>query len=342
MLHPANPLAASLRQATSVHLANAIERLGWHGSRVHEGIHQGRKSLRQARAILALGGPVLGPGAVLIDREVQQLNRDLSKWRDGQALVEAVGRLLKRETDPECMAILRRSQQEAARVRAELGHAAAGDDSPLPTMRKLLKTLLMALPSLAWRSITAPVMNAALARSGGRREEAIERALSDGKTNDWHRLRKRVRRLTQQYAVIEELGIDEIVAPSDTVKEQEQKNSPSDWGRRKTMCCFWIVATTSPSSIGRTEKCCALARADSSNALAAKPLAWSVARKHKNLKPPRPRFENAHAVPPCACKPVLQLTTNLWPGSTDCRTRRPTPKWTVVSMCLPDAPPTAV
>lgn len=223
MLHPANPLAASLRQAASAHLANAIERLRWHGSRVHEGIHQARKSLRLARAILALGGPVLGPGAVLIDREVQQLNRDLSKWRDGQALVEAVGRLLKRETDPECMAILRRSQQEAARVRAELGHAAEGDDSPLPTMRKLLKTLHMALPSLAWRSITASVMNAALARSGGRRAEAIYRALSDGKANDWHRLRKRVRRLTQQYAVIEDLGIDEIVTPSDTVKEQEQK-----------------------------------------------------------------------------------------------------------------------
>lgn len=54
-------LGISLEALATADLGKAITLLGWHGSRVHESIHKGRKSLREARAILALGSAVLGP-----------------------------------------------------------------------------------------------------------------------------------------------------------------------------------------------------------------------------------------------------------------------------------------
>lgn len=216
-------MGRSLGKLAGADLANAIEWLGWRGSHIHEGIHKSRKSLREARATLALGGSVLGPGAELIDRELQRLNRELSGWRDGQALVDAIGRLLKRESDHERLAVLQRAQQAGADARAELGHAALAQDSPLGAMRALLGTLRLALPSLAWEAVTARTINGALATSGERRQKAIDRACSERKTTDWHRVRKRVRRLTQQYAVLEQLGIEEVARPTDDVKAQEQE-----------------------------------------------------------------------------------------------------------------------
>lgn len=220
---PTNSLGASLRALVDADLATAFALLGWHGSRVHEGIHKGRKALREARAIVALGGTILGPGAELIDREVQRLSRDLSRWRDGHALVEAVGRLLKRETDPERTVMLRRARQAAAHARAALGRAAGAKESPLPSIRTLLTTLRMALPSLAWHSISPAVINDAVAASRDRLRKAIDRALGNGRAQDWHRVRRRVRRLSQQYAVLERLAVNGIAHRSDFVKEREQQ-----------------------------------------------------------------------------------------------------------------------
>jgi CHAD domain-containing protein len=210
----------ALQAAVRAALAEASGRLGQGGADVHEGIHQGRKALRRMRALLALGAPALGPGTALIDREVQRISRALSRWRDGQALVEALDRLLKREDDPQRLEALRHAREAALRARAELGDAAAGDGSPLPAMRARLGTLQAALPSLAWDAVTSETVDAALAASE-RRRKAIERVVQRGKTADWHRLRKRVRRLVQQHAALAPLGLGARLSDAASARERQ-------------------------------------------------------------------------------------------------------------------------
>ena len=44
----------ALRDYGAAELDAALAHLGWRGGRLHEGVHQARKSLRRARAVLAL------------------------------------------------------------------------------------------------------------------------------------------------------------------------------------------------------------------------------------------------------------------------------------------------
>jgi hypothetical protein len=68
----------ALRDYGAAELDSALAHLAWRGGRLHAGVHQARKSLRRARAVLALGMPALGPGAELLGREFGRVNRRLS------------------------------------------------------------------------------------------------------------------------------------------------------------------------------------------------------------------------------------------------------------------------
>ncbi|MGH8172535.1 MAG: CHAD domain-containing protein, partial [Rhodanobacteraceae bacterium] len=121
-----DPAAAStpfdgtaLRDYAAAELDRAMALLAWRGGRLHAGVHQARKSLRRARAVLALGMPALGPGAELLGREFGRLNRRLSKLRDAQALVEVLDSLIRKCSEPATASILRRVRRRAAQDRAE-------------------------------------------------------------------------------------------------------------------------------------------------------------------------------------------------------------------------------
>ena len=84
----------SLKAYALNQLQRAIACLSWRGSRAHAGVHQARKSMRRARACLALGESALGAGANMIDRELSKICGSLSSLRDAQARVESLDRLL--------------------------------------------------------------------------------------------------------------------------------------------------------------------------------------------------------------------------------------------------------
>jgi CHAD domain-containing protein len=193
-----------LRDYACSELDRAIAHLGWRGGRVHEGVHQARKSLRRTRAVLALGRPVLGPGADLIDREVRRVNRGLSRMRDAQALVETLDRLIRKDRVPEAGPVLRRARRTAAQARAESTRRELADDPELIQRRMLLGTLRAALPALAWDSLTETRVRDALDRGLVRVDAAGSEAYATGRDTDWHRWRRRVRRLSQQHRALGE------------------------------------------------------------------------------------------------------------------------------------------
>lgn len=192
-----------LRAYAAAELARAIACLGWRGGRVHDGVHQARKSLRRLRATLALGMPDLGPGALLIDRAVQRTNRGLSKLRDAQALVHTLDVLLEHE-DPAASAVLRRARRIAAQMRVKEARATLTDDPQLRDRRALLATLQAALPALRWNDISATEVAARFRRSLARLEEAGAHARASGRDEDWHRWRRRTRRFSQQHRALGE------------------------------------------------------------------------------------------------------------------------------------------
>lgn len=187
-------LGEALRDYASDELHRAVECLTWRHARLHRGIHQARKSLRRVRASLALVAPVFGRSGELVDEELRRVNKSLSELRDGQALVEALDRLAAAVSAN--APLLRRVRRAAAQRRAGLGRRYASADPGGDAL--LLATLLAALQALPWSRVRAADILAALERCTRRERDASERALRGDNAMDWHRWRRRARRLTQQ------------------------------------------------------------------------------------------------------------------------------------------------
>lgn len=206
-----------LHDYAAAELARAIACLGWRGPRIHAGVHQARKSLRRTRATLALGAAVLGPGAVLIDRELQRMNWRLSELRDAQALVGTLD-LLGRKADERTLALLRRARRVAAHARAERARSTLAEDPQLHDKRALLSVLLAALAALPWSDVDEAHVREALHMGATMIEEAGKRAQASGHDPDWHRWRRRARRLSQQLR-----AIDGAIAPPQGIEERSKK-----------------------------------------------------------------------------------------------------------------------
>jgi CHAD domain-containing protein len=220
----------ALRDYAASELDAAIAHLGWRGARVHEGVHLARKSLRRTRSVLALGASALGPGAELIDREVRRVNVSLSKLRDAQALVETLDRVIAaHRTPPEALPVLRRARRTAAQSRVEVARRELGDDPGLEKKRALLTTLRAALPALPWDALTGSRVRDALGVSLARVDSAGARARATGRDNDWHRWRRRVRRLSQQHRAVGD-QVPEIAAAKKRCKAlAEQLGEAQDY-----------------------------------------------------------------------------------------------------------------
>jgi len=195
-------VGAALRDYAVAELGRALAFLAWRGPRLHGGVHQARKSLRRARSVLALGTPLLGPGADLVDRECRRLNSGMSDLRDAQALVTVLDHLIGKEDGGEALVVLRRARRRAASVRAERARVATAEDPNLANKRALLTTLRAALMSLPWTALTHEAVMRCLEACVRRAEEAEHRARTSGRVSDWHRWRRRARRVSQQYRAL--------------------------------------------------------------------------------------------------------------------------------------------
>ena len=174
---------------------------------LHEGVHQARKAIRRARAVLAMGDGLLGPGAGLVDRELRTLNDGLSNLRDAHALVEVLDRLLRRERRDEARVVLRRAREAAIVTRARIADAATRSDPGLQSRRAMLEVLRATLVALDWLRPTPAGLRMAVADSDLRSHEARLRACQGGDDDDWHRWRRRARRASHQRRALEAVGV---------------------------------------------------------------------------------------------------------------------------------------
>jgi hypothetical protein len=204
---PDDSAGLRLRDHAMSELDVAIAHLGWRGSRVHDGVHLARKALRRTRATIALGGDALGPGAALVDRELRRLNRGLSRLRDAQALVETLDRLIAAGHDAATMQLLHRGRRRAASHRVACARECLAADPELRQRRALLTTLRGALLALPWEVLDATQLQAGLAASESRMQEARAKADRIGRDEDWHRWRRRARRVSQQLRALKATGV---------------------------------------------------------------------------------------------------------------------------------------
>jgi CHAD domain-containing protein len=213
--HPANSAATpgpALCTYALGELEAALVALAQPGEGVQEGVHQARKSLRRTRAVLALGNGILGPGTVMIDRELRRINVGLSRLRDSHALVETLERLLDSKLDDDTRRLLKQVHEIALTRRLACTETELSSDPELGQRRALVHTLRMAMPSLAWERLTPSSLRIALADSDARMQRAQTRAIDrdtggSGEDERWHRWRRRARRASQQRRALDAIGI---------------------------------------------------------------------------------------------------------------------------------------
>lgn len=188
-------------------MQRAIACLGWRGSRAHAGVHQARKSLRRTRACLALGESSLGAGAGTIDRELSNVCDSLSDLRDAKARVESLDRLLRGNAESEVHSCLMSAKRLAIKARTEAMRKEQAGDPHFLTRCERLQVLLAAMPVLPWNHINASALTYAMQQTLQVCDQAAETALKRGREKDWHRLRRRRRRMAQQHTAIEQCAM---------------------------------------------------------------------------------------------------------------------------------------
>lgn len=205
----------ALRDYACTHLDIAIARLGWRGGRLHAGVHQARKALRRTRATLALGAGALGPGADRIDRQLRRINEGLSGLRDAQALVETLDRQLAVDHDDATVRLLHRARRVAATTRATAARDAQAREPGLAECRARLRELRAAMVALPWSGLLPAHLRDRFADSQARMRRARRRAIASGRDDDWHRWRRRARRVSQQRRALAAWTLDGELAPGE-------------------------------------------------------------------------------------------------------------------------------
>ena len=196
-------LGGDLRAYALDQLAGAVAQLGREGEARHDGVHQARKSLRRARAALALAPRPLGDQGRRLDAALAAACRGMGALRDAQALLEALQRLApklpteSRDTLPEAMLLA------TARRDAMLA-AALERDPEFARRRARLDGLAARLAKLDWDAVREKDIAKSVARSERRLAKARRRVKRHPEDDErWHVLRRRLRRLRQQDSLLQ-------------------------------------------------------------------------------------------------------------------------------------------
>lgn len=234
--------AVMIDEAIGIHVGGVaqaqVERaahcLGWRGGRLHDGVHEARKALRRARAMLALALPRLGTAARAVDRQLAVVGRRLSSLRDAMARVETLDRLLRREGEDS--ALLRRCRGAAARVRANAARTALAADPGLISLRTRLESAGEALRALPWTRLQGDDLQRALDHAGERARKARDRACKHGGDAAWHRWRRRLRLLVHVRAVLGKAGVAMPSAMADELRLAAALGRAQDLAVLKSEC----------------------------------------------------------------------------------------------------------
>ena len=219
---------AKLGEYAAKELARAARQLGRQGEERHDGVHQGRKSIRRVRAALALIAPSMQTAAPIrrLDAGLRSLCRGLSSLRDADALRDALLHLAKDAVigPIEC----ERLCAQVSVLRAKRLSAALQRDHDFSSRRQRLAESLVRLQRLPWDAVGSEALKAAHAVSVARMQKALKRAAKSEDPEDWHLLRRRLRRLRQQESALLECAPDLGLRSDDIGALAEQMSVTQD------------------------------------------------------------------------------------------------------------------
>ena len=199
-------LGSALQAFAVAQLQRAIAYLAQPGEARHEGIHEGRKCIRRARATLALTTRIFkrshcAARAARLDDDLGQLCRGLSPLRDAQALLEALARL--GAVAPDVSAILPAATKAARARRDQLLQLALRRNPDFLARQQRLAAAITRLQRLSWQDATDADVSSGLARSVRRVEKAERKAHRHPEHDEfWHVYRRRLRSLRQQDSLL--------------------------------------------------------------------------------------------------------------------------------------------
>jgi CHAD domain-containing protein len=208
--------ASLLREHAVAELGRAGRQLARPGEKRHQGVHEARKSIRRARAVLALAASALGKPGRRLERGLRDLARTLSDLRDAQALEEVLVHLGAQRALP-ATEVDRLLVPVRERKRVALASALA-DDPALAARRATLAEANAALLRLDWRELGPADLRRTHDASVADLHQALDAALAAPDPEAWHRFRRRLRRLRQQESALAECCPDAI-APTPGLAE---------------------------------------------------------------------------------------------------------------------------
>jgi CHAD domain-containing protein len=163
-----------------------------------EAVHEYRKSIRRARAVVALLRPALGRKAAAgLSRELKRAFAETGSFRDADVLLASL-RLVPGD-DPALPAIEATLGRERER---DADGAAAALEAGSRTLRPLPDALRVTLPE----SFSMDDLAAGLSRCLSRVQSALARAVESRLDSDFHDWRKRVKELRYQVEMLASSG----------------------------------------------------------------------------------------------------------------------------------------
>jgi CHAD domain-containing protein len=215
----ADPAGLRLRRYVDNELQIAASALTLRGHASRDGVHRARKAIRRTRAALLLGWPAPDAAVALAVDRLKYVNDQLSGLRDAHALVGALDRLLEGETGT-TREMLDHARKGLARNRSALEHDPAAG-SLLQDAGGQVRFIAAGIDALAWDDVAEDDIATTLDATARKVDRARRDALADGKAKDWHKWRRRLRRLSQQRRACAALGIEAPFTPFDkSVAEQ--------------------------------------------------------------------------------------------------------------------------
>lgn len=198
-LSPDAPLRQAIIDAMSSILAYAVQMAKQAKDEPVVAVHEYRKSLRRARALLRLLQAELGPDFSELNGQLRELVRRTSQTRDLDVLADTLGGLpeplkAKEQRDREAvLALITQTRQE--REALDISALLARDLDILQTMRF---DLVQAMPEdYGWEQLCEGI-----ARAHKRARMALANAIAHGDDEDIHDWRKRVKELRYQLELL--------------------------------------------------------------------------------------------------------------------------------------------
>ena len=204
-LKPHEQVNSGLRRLVRKELRDARRELEDEHPPTPDAIHEARKSLKKARAIVALIDADGGRGVRRAKKRLRKVGRTLSHLRDADAMAEIVEKLRRsapRQLDARSVKTLRSWLSEQRKAAA----AAAGKKKTWDTLDDELRALRRKAKRWQPAHRAFGALSHGIAESHRRGKKALVKATNRRRADDFHRWRKQIKKLWYELRLFEPAG----------------------------------------------------------------------------------------------------------------------------------------